>query len=87
MYFQMLMVFESKNWMGEGFPGGSVGKNPPANAGDTGSIPNLRRSHMPQSNQAHTPQLLRLCSRAGEPLLLKSTHPRANALQQEKLPQ
>ena len=27
-----------------GFPGGSVAKNPPANAGDTGSIPVLRRS-------------------------------------------
>ena len=31
-------------------PGGSVVKNPPANAGDTGSIPGPRRSHMPQSN-------------------------------------
>ena len=27
-----------------GFPGGSVVKNPPANAGDTGSIPDLGRS-------------------------------------------
>ena len=26
-----------------GFPGGSVGKNPPANAGDMGSIPGLWR--------------------------------------------
>ena len=32
------------------FPGGAVVKNPPANAGDTGSIPGLGRSHMPQSN-------------------------------------
>ena len=32
------------------FPGGSVVKNPPANAGDTGSIPGPGRSHMPQSN-------------------------------------
>ena len=32
------------------FPGGTVVKNPPANAGDTGSSPGLRRSHMPQSN-------------------------------------
>jgi len=31
------------------FPDGSVVKNPPANAGDSGSIP-LRRSHMPQTN-------------------------------------
>ena len=34
----------------EGFPGGTVVKNPPANAGDTGSSPGLGRSHMPWSN-------------------------------------
>ena len=34
----------------EGFPGGAVVKNPPANAGDTGSSPGPGRSHMPQSN-------------------------------------
>ena len=28
------------------FPGGAVVKNPPANAGDTGSIPGPGRSHM-----------------------------------------
>ena len=33
-----------------GFPGGAVVKNPPANAGDMGSIPGPGRSHMPQSN-------------------------------------
>ena len=33
-----------------GFPGGTVVKNPPANAGDTGSIPGPERSHMLQSN-------------------------------------
>ena len=32
------------------FPGGAVVKNPPANAGDTGSNPGPGRSHMPQSN-------------------------------------
>ena len=31
------------------FPGAVV-KNPPANAGDTGSSPGLERSHMPQNN-------------------------------------
>ena len=31
----------------QGFPGGSVVKNLPASAGDMGSIPDLRRSHMP----------------------------------------
>ena len=32
------------------FPGGTVVKNPPANAGDTGSSPGLGRSHLPRSN-------------------------------------
>ena len=43
-------------WMGrlkqevvKDFPGGAVVKNPPANAGDTGSSPGPERSHMPQS--------------------------------------
>ena len=35
-----------------GFSGGSVVKNLPANAGDTGSIPDLRRSYVPQSSSA-----------------------------------
>ena len=38
------------------FPGGAVVKNPPANAGDRGSIPGLGRSHMPRSNQTCAPQ-------------------------------
>ena len=33
-----------------GFPGGEVVKNPPANAGDTGSSPGPGRSHMLWSN-------------------------------------
>ena len=37
-------------WLFQGFPGGSVVKNPPASAGDTGSIPGPGRSHMPWSN-------------------------------------
>ena len=32
------------------FPGGSVVKNPPVNAGDMGSSPGPERSHMPRSN-------------------------------------
>ena len=32
------------------FPGGTVVKNPPANAGDTGSSPVPGRSHMPRGN-------------------------------------
>ena len=34
----------------QGFPGGTVVKNPPDNAGDMGSSPGLGRSHMPRSN-------------------------------------
>ena len=34
----------------EGFPGGTVVKNPTANAGDMGSSPGLGRFHMPWSN-------------------------------------
>ena len=39
-----------RNYANQGFPGGSVIKNPPINAGDTGSIPGPGRSHMPRSN-------------------------------------
>ena len=69
-------------------------KDPPANAGDTGSSPGPVRSHMPWSNEAHAPQLLSLRSRAGEPQLLslcatttEACAPRARAPQQEKPPQ
>ena len=34
----------------EGFPGGAVVGNPPANAGDTGSSHGLGGSHMQRSN-------------------------------------
>ena len=40
----------SLNTGGGDFPGGAVVKNPPANAGDTGLISGLGRSHMPRSN-------------------------------------
>ena len=53
----------STNGAGD-FPGGAVVKNPPANAGDTGFIPGLGRSHMPWNNKACVPQLLSLHSRA-----------------------
>ena len=65
-------------------------KNPPANAGDMGSIPGPGRSHVPRSNEARAPQLLSLCSRAHEPQLLspratttEADMPRARALQRE----
>ena len=52
-----------------GFPGGSVVKNLPAKAEDVGSIPGLGRYYMPQSKEAHVPQLLSLCSGARGPQL------------------
>ena len=57
-------------------------KNLPANAGASGLFPSPGRSHVPRSNCA--PQLPSLCSRAGEPLLLKTAGPGACAPQQEK---
>ena len=72
------------------FPGGPVAKNPPANAGDMGSSLGLGRSHMPQSNHAHAPQLLSLHSTAYVPQLLspratttKAHAPRAHIPQRE----
>ena len=67
-----------------GFPGGSVVKNLPANARDMGAIPGLGRSHILWSNYAHVQQLLSLRSGARELQLLKPSHPRACAPQQEK---
>ena len=52
------------------FPSGSMVKNSPVNAGETGSIPGLGRSLIPRSNQVCEPQLLVLCSRVQEPKLL-----------------
>jgi len=46
-------------------------KNPPASAGDTGSIPDPGRCHMPWNNRAQTPQLLSLCTL--EPVLGEAT--------------
>ena len=43
------------------FPGGAGVKNPPVNAGDTGSIPGPGRSHMPAADQ------LSLCATTTEP--------------------
>ena len=47
------MISIMENWEKrqiQGFPGGAVVENLPANAGDTGSSPGLGRSHMPQSS-------------------------------------
>ena len=64
------------------FPGGTVVKNLPANAGDTGSSLVLEDSHKPQSNEASAPQLLSLRATTTEAHM-----PRDRAPQQEKPPQ
>ena len=48
----MLKMFTAASFKNseKDFPGGTVVKNPPANAGDTGSSPGPGRSHMPRSN-------------------------------------
>ena len=43
-------IFHFKKSVVWGFPGGTVDKNQPANAGDTGSSSGPGRSHMLQSN-------------------------------------
>ena len=45
-----LRVIILKSFRFRDFPGSSVVKNPPANAGDMVSIPGPGRSHMPRSN-------------------------------------
>ena len=55
------------------FPGGTVDKNPPADAGDVGLVPGPRRSHLLWNNLAHVPHCW-------------ARKPRACAPQQERLP-
>ena len=59
-----------------GFPGDSVAKNLSAYQCRWPSSPHPGRSHMLQSNEAHTPQLLGLHSRAWK---LQQQRPRASA--------
>ena len=66
------------------FPGGPVVENLPCNARDTGSIPDLGRSHMPWGSWADGPQLRSPHSGPCEPQLLKPVYPRACAPQQER---
>ena len=49
LYYAIIKMTSIKENI-QGFPGGAVVENLPANAGDTGSSPGLGRSHMPQSN-------------------------------------
>ena len=45
-----VLVYYTKIYSYRDFPGGAAVKNPPANAGDTGSIAGPGRSHIPRSN-------------------------------------
>ena len=78
------LILKSVIWTS---PHGTVDKNPPANAGDMGSIPGLRRFTCHRAINACEPQIPSLTSRARKPQLLKPVHPRACALQQGKFPQ
>ena len=74
----------------EGFPGGAVVENLPANAGDMGLSPGLGRSHMPRSNYAREPQLLSLrvwslCSATREAATVRG--PRITMKSGPRLPQ
>ena len=75
-------------WLGPctDIPGGAVGGNPPAGAGDWGSIPGLGRFPVPWSNWAHASQRLSLCARVPSPRAAdpEARSPGAAAPQQEK---
>ena len=59
------MLYETKEQSKWNFPGGVVVKNPPANAGDTGSSPGLGR--LP-----HAVEQLSPCATTTEPVLYSS---------------
>ena len=48
--FKTLYGYSDQELCGRVFPGDAVVKNPPANAGDTGSSPGPGRSHTPRSS-------------------------------------
>ena len=60
----------AKYWEQYGLPRWLSGKESTCQCRRQGLIPDLRRSHIPRSNQVPAPQLLSLCSRAREPQLL-----------------
>ena len=60
MWYTYTMDYYSAIKKHEGFPGGAVVENLPANAGDTCSSPGLGGSRVPRSDWAREPQLLSL---------------------------
>ena len=85
----MVVVGYFKNRFVEGFPGGAVVENLPANAGDTGSSPGPGRSHMLRSNWAREPELLSLrvwslCSATREAAMVRG--PRTTMKSGPRLP-
>ena len=85
---EIFSIFVTKKKNLRDFAGGTVGKNPPANAGDTGLIPGPERrgattsdAHMPRvcAPQQEEPQLAmptrRVCApQQEEPQLVMPTH-------------
>ena len=74
--FITIQAYLKKQEKSQGFPGGAVAENLPANAGHMGSSPGLGRSHMPQSSWAREPQLLSLrvwslCSATTEAAIMR----------------
>ena len=63
-----------------------MGRNLPANAGDTGLIPGLGRVHRPQSNKARVPRLLSLSSKTRARQQEKPLQPEALTPQVESSP-
>ena len=70
------LYFQNISWIW-GFPGASVVKNLLANAGDTGLILGLGRSHMLRGNKACRPQLLSMYSGTLELQRMRATWPGA----------
>ena len=68
--YKKISYFEGRGKAYRAFPGGSMVKSLPTNSGDMDFNPGPGRSHMRQSDQTCAPQLLKLCSRAGELQLL-----------------
>ena len=86
--FPSFPFFTKRNKISENynldFPSGSMDKNLPTNAGDTGSTLDPGRFHMPRSNSsahhaswAHTPQLLK--AGCPEPVLRSERPPQQGA--------